>query len=674
MDFITVLYIFIALVLALAVSYYFYFYKTTYPKDKVYKLLFALRALTFFLLTLFFINPKIKNNTYQVLKPNLIIAVDQSQSIPFLKENETVKKVFFSLKGDKNLSDKFNIQSFAFGANVRKSDTVKFSDNQTNISEAVDHFNKLFDKNSALIILSDGNQTNGNDYQYYKSKFPIYALVAGDSALFTDLKISQINHNDFTFSGNHFPVEVFIEYNGKKEVSTIFKVSENGKLLYTVPLKFSTNNKLETLHFELESGKAGVHQFVAEISPFKDEKNLINNRQYISINTLSDQTNILIISSFNHPDLGVLKRSVESNKQHRVEVLIGDGKLLNLKKYQLIIVYQPNASQKLFFENLQKEKVANFIITGGQTDWDFLNKAQLAFHKNNDEQSENYFPYLNNTFEPFIIEGIDFESFPPLLSNSGLISFSSKPQILLYSKVNNVNTSEALMATYNQNNRRGAVLFGSGIWKWRMASFNKNQRFDDFDNLFNNLVQYLAEYESKKQIKVDYKTVLYANEPAEFKVQFFDETKHFDKRGQLDIELSKENSKANTFPLILSENQYYININDLDAGNYNFKIKERQSGFFIEGKFVLLSFPIEHQFINANYSKLKNLTITNKGEAFLLKDYKLLITKLIEENEFKSIEKQTTITSNLIDFKWLFIFVIASATAEWFIRKYRGLI
>lgn len=674
MDFVTVLYVFIAIVLALAVSYYFYFYKTTYPKDKVHKQLFGLRALTFFLLALFFINPKIKKNTYQIQKPNLIIAVDQSQSINFLKESETVKKVFSSLKADKNLSDKFDIQSFAFGASVRESDTVNFDDNQTNISEAVDHFNKLFDKNSALIILSDGNQTSGIDHQYYKSKFPIYALVAGDSALYADLKISQINHNDFTFSGNHFPVEVFVEYNGQNEVNTIFKVSENGKQLYTIPLKFSVNNKSETLHFELESGKAGVHQFVAEISSFKDEKNQLNNRQYFSINTLSDQTNILIISSFNHPDLGVLKRSIESNKQHKVEVLIGDGKLLNLKKYQLIITYQPNSSQKLFFENLQKEKVPNFIITGNQTDWDFLNKAQLVFHKNISDQSENYFPYLNNTFEPFIIEGIYFESFPPLLSNLGAISFSSKPQILLYSKVNNVNTSEVLMATYNQNNRRGAVLFGSDLWKWRMASFNKNQRFDDFDNLFSNLVQYLAEYQSKKQIKADYKTVLYANEPAEFKVQFFDETNHFDKRGQIDIQLTKENSKANTFPLILSENQYYINLNNLDTGNYDFKIKERQSGIFVEGKFVLLNFPIEHQFINANYIKLKNLTTTNKGEAFLLKDYKSLIAKLNEENEFKSIEKKTTLTSNFIDLKWLFLLVIASATAEWFIRKYRGLI
>lgn len=663
-----------ALVLALAVSYYFYFYKTTYPKDKVHKQLFGLRALTFFLLTLFFINPKIKNNTYQVQKPNLILGVDQSQSIPFLKENETVKKVFSSLKADKNLSDKFNIQSFAFGTSVRESDTVKFDDNQTNISEAVDHFNKLFDKNSALIILSDGNQTNGIDYQYYKSKFPIYALVAGDSALYADIKISQINYNNVTFLGNHFPVEVFLDYNGKDEVNTIFKVSENGKLLYTMPLKFSANNKSEILHFELESGKAGAHQYVAEISRLKDEKNLINNRQYFSINTLSDQSNILIISNFNHPDLGALKRSIESNKQHKVEVIIGDGKLLNLKKYQLIIAYQPHVSQKLFFEKLQKEKVATFIITGSQTDWDFLNKAQVAFHKNNSNQTESYFPYLNNTFEPFIIEEIDFETFPPLLSNSGSIRFSSKPQILLYSKVNNINTPEVLMATYNENNRRGAVLFGSDLWKWRMASFNKNQRFDDFDNLFNNLVQYLAEYQSKKQLKVDYKPVLYANEPAEFKVQFFDETNHFDKRGQLEIELSQENSKIKTYPLVLSENQYNINLNDLDAGNYNFKIKERQSGIFIEGKFVLLSFPIEHQFINANYSKLKNLTITNNGDAFLLRDYKSLMTKLIAENEFKSIEKKTTLTSNLIDFKWLFIFVIASATAEWFIRKYCGLI
>ncbi|NCP20379.1 MAG: hypothetical protein GW847_00075 [Zetaproteobacteria bacterium] len=675
MNFITVLLIFLALVLALAISFYFYFYKTTFPKDKVFKQLFILRTLTFFLIALFFINPKIKKNLYTIEKPTLILAVDQSKSISYLKESENIKLAYSSLKADKKLSDKFNIQHFAFGDKIRATDTLKFDDNQTIIYDAIDHLNKLNSKNSALIILSDGNQTNGNDYQYFKAKFPIYTLVAGDTALYADLKINQLNLNDFTFTGNHFPVEAFLQYDGKGAVNTTFKVTENGKLLYSQTLELSENHKSQTLNFQLESGKAGVHQFTATLTPFKNEKNSLNNQKYFSINTLINQSDILIISSFNHPDLGALKRSIESNKQNKVTAYIGDGKLLNLKKYQLVITYQPNASQKLFFENLQKEKIPNFIITGSETDWNFLNTVQQVFHKNSNEQTENYFPNLNNTFEPFIVDGLDFESFPPLLSNIGQLNFSIKPQILLYSKANNSKAQEVLMATYTQNNRRGAVLFGNDFWKWRMASFNKNQNFDAFDKLMNNLVLYLAEYQSKRQIKADYKAVLYANQPAIFKAQFFDETNNFDKRGQLDIQITDEHSKKTTiFPLVLSENQYAISLNELLAGNYNFKIKERQSGVFIEGKFVLLNFPIEQQFSNADYGRLKNLSSNNHGDAYLLKNYKLLSSKLASENEFKSIEKRTTSTRNFIDFKWLFLLVIASASAEWFIRKYRGLI
>ena len=341
----------------------------------------------------------------------------------------------------------------------------------------------------------------------------------------------------------------------------------------------------------------------------------------------------------------------------------------------MIVLYQPTNAQSKLFEKIEKEKLPYFVITGPKTDWQFLNKAQSTFSKSFITQSQDYLPQLNASYTPFVLKDIGFGNFPPLEDFFGNIVFkTSNYQTLLYQKIGNDITQQTLLSTYKRENRRGAVLFGANIWEWRMTSFSGQQNFIAFDNFLNTLIQYLVEIKANKQLIVDYKPVVYSNEPLEFIVNYLDANRKFDSRASLEINITNENTKDKiSYPLALKTNYYYINLSNQEAGDYSFTIKETKSGLSQKGKFTILNFPIEQQFYNANFEKLTSLSESNSGKAFLLNNYTDLKSILLKDNSFKSIETKKVITSNLLSFKWLLLLIIVSAVTEWFIRKIHGL-
>ena len=52
-----------------------------------------------------------------------------------------------------------------------------------------------------IVLISDGNQTIGNAYEFASKQFEqvVFPLILGDSIYHTDLKIQQINVNKYTY-------------------------------------------------------------------------------------------------------------------------------------------------------------------------------------------------------------------------------------------------------------------------------------------------------------------------------------------------------------------------------------------------------------------------------------------------------------------------------------------
>ena len=92
------------------------------------------------------------------------------------------------------------------------------------------------------------------------------------------------------------------------------------------------------------------------------------------------------------------------------------------------------------------------------------------------------------------------------------------------------------------------------------------------------------------------------------------------------------------------------------------------------GSFQILEYNVEQQFLNADIIKLKSIAETSNGIAFFPTQIDEMISTLISDNRFKTIQKSTKNIVPLIDWKYLLGLIALSLFIEWFIRKYNGLI
>lgn len=665
------LYIILAAIVSIAIAAFQYLYKVK-KRSKNDVLLSFLRFLSIFSLFLLLINPQIKSQQLEVVKPKLVVAVDNSSSIKHLKQSDNVKKAVTSIKENKDLQNKFDVSYFSFSDELNENDSLHFNQNKTSITNALSGVKTLFEEDNSVILITDGNQTLGSDYSYFKTKNKIFPIAVGDTIAHEDLKISKLNVNKYSFLNNTFPVEVFVNYNGDNEITSNFTVYKGNSPVFRKALKLSSKNNSERISFDLKATSVGVHNYRAVVSKIPTEKNTINNQKNFSVRVINEQAKVALVSDISHPDLGMLKRSIETNKQRKAEIL-NPSKNIKLKDYQLIIIYQPNNTFKSLFNELENSKSNYLLITGAKTDWNFLNTIQKDFSKNTINQSEEYFPVKNTSYSAFLVDDFDFSDMPPLEAKFGELVFKIPSETLLYQAVNGIQTDKPLLATFDKDSRKGAMLSGEGLWKWRVYSFSKDKSFYNFDSFINKLVQYLSSKKRLSRLDLTYESLVYQNDAIKIDATYFDSNYESDTRANLTLSIKhKETGVLKKYPFRVVGNSYTTSVSDLKTGDYTFSVLVEGQKVQKSGTFKVLDYNIEQQFTHADVKSLKGLAKNTNGSLYHISNIKELLNRFIQNNEIKPIQKSTSKQLSLIDWRWLLGFVVLSLSLEWFIRKYLG--
>jgi hypothetical protein len=665
--------IIVALILSLSISFLQYFYKEKYAvKNTV--LLFCLRSFSIFLLLLLLFNPTINKVELQTIKPVLSVLVDNSQSILFLKENKNIVSCIQSIKNDPEIEKRFDVIEFSFGNKLNKIDSLSFTDTQTNISEAISSQNQLYSNRIApIILLTDGNQTIGTAFEFTDSNQKIFPVVFGDTIQYTDLKIEQLNVNKFSYLKNKFPVEVLLNYQGKKRISSQFSIYNNGTSLFSKKIQFSPTNNSKTILTNLTSNKKGLQYYTASIKEIKGEKNIKNNTKKFSVEVIDEQTKVLILTSVLHPDLGSLKKSIESNQQRSVDIFSIDKFKKEINDYQLVILYQLNKK----FNNIIKEvKLKNknyLLISGTNTNWDFINNQQLNITKNHLNSIENYEAIFNNSYLSFAQKDIGFNQFPPLKDKFGEIAISKEHQTLLYQQINGIKSNQPLLVTFDENSHKSGVLFGEGIWKWRATSFLSENSFYNFDQFIGDLVQYLASNKKRNRLDSNIEALYSTNSNINISAFYRDKNYKFDTRASLEITVTNTDTKKTlTSPFRLINDSYQTILENLNSGVYNYKIAVLDQPLNIKGQFTIKKEQIEQQFTNANFNKLFKIADRTGGELYFKNEVTKLKKALLNDKSFYTTQEKKIVAKQLIDWKWILVLIISSFTLEWFLRKYLG--
>ena len=677
MDSDNLLYIILAGILALFLALFQYWFSA---KQKGTQLMFYafLRFLSIFSLLVLLINPKFEQVSYINEKPNLVIVADDSESVTFLKQDSSAIQILNELTNNDELKQRFKIDAYTFGNGLKALDSLSFTAKQTNLSSVFNELSQVYKNTTApTLIITDGNQTYGNDYEFVSQDYdqPIFPIILGDTITYADLRIQQLNVNKYAYLKNRFPVEVILTYNGNDNVTSRFIVKSGSSNVYSKSISFSKERNSQILNFDLPANRVGVRSYSAQIIPMDIEKNVANNTKAFAVEVIDQKTNVAIVSDILHPDLGALKKSIESNEQRSVTFLKPTIDIAALDDYQLVILYQPNRKFKAIYQAIETSDINHFTITGTATDWNFLGNVFSYFDKDQTNQNDEFQAILNSGYNAFIVENLKFNSYPPLKSSFGDVEFSSTVETILYKKIGNIETEQVLLATLETGEKRQAFLFGEGIWKWRAQSYLNSKSFNDFDDFVGKLIQYLASNKRRNRLSLNYDSFYDGSNAVKISAQFFDDNYEFDNRGSLNISLKDMTSgESRTLPFILTGTNYEVDLSSLSASEYTFTVAVANENLKQSGSFTILDFNVEQQFLNADVTKLQRLAKNSAGKAYFITNTDSLVSQLISDTRFVTIQKSTKKVVPLIDWKYLLALIALSLAIEWFMRKYNGLI
>ncbi|MDC7993599.1 vWA domain-containing protein [Altibacter sp. HG106] len=672
----TVLYIVIAGVSSMALALFMYGYRSKYPSSLAWTF-GVLRFLTLFALFLLLINPSFKNTELRLEKPKLPVLLDNSSSVAYLENDSLVETLVQDLQRNEALNDRFEVVYYRFGNTLEPLDSLSFSEENTQITKALESLQETFRNQTApTILLSDGNQTLGSDYEFIsvRENQPVYPLILGDSLQSADLRIERLNSNRYAFLKNDFPVEAIITYNGEGQTTNSFTVSQGNAVVFQRSIAFSETENTATLTFTLPATRVGIQAYTAQIAPLPNEQNTVNNQKQFAVEVIDQATNILVVHTLVHPDLGALRKAIASNEQRSVTFASPSEALATLGEYQLVILYQPNRRFQEVYEALESSKQNTWTLTGAETDWNFLNRTQTQFQKETTYQDETVSGSFNPNYGTFTVEDLGFSDFPPLQTTFGELSVTIPHEVLLQQQVSGFDTGSAMLSTWDDNGRRGALWDGEGFWRWRAQSYLNSDSFQPFDTFMGQMIQYLASNNRRSRLEVSHESFYYSNQRIQLTAQYFDNTYQFDGQASLQISVTHEaTNRVTTFPMLLTNNYYVVDLNSLAPGTYDYTVQVQGENIARSGRFTIIDFQVEQQFGNANVTKLQRLATHTGGVSFYASEYNRLIDNLLADKRYRTIQKSIEKTVPLIDWYYLLLIIALTLSAEWFIRKYNGL-
>ena len=652
------------------------------------RILMALRFLSFFTIAFLLLSPFIRNLKKITKNPIIISAWDNSGSMVATKDSlkiaNEISQVRDAIRND--LDATYSVVEYSFGESTNATEGLNFSEKKSDYSDIVtsianNHFNENI---GAVIIAGDGIYNQGKNPINVISEvnFPIYTIGFGDTAKVVDSRIQNIQVNRTSFSGNRFPVEIEVQFSKLKGKPLKLSVSQNNKELSSIIVTPPNENYFFTTEFILEAGNPGLKHFAVQIETVQNERNKKNNHSGFVINVLENKQKILILSDGSHPDIGAIKNTLDLQKTYEVSVFTEEPYPANLSEYNLLVLNQLPSSGKSVAEiikNAEGSKLPILFIVGNKTFLPQLNAlVQGATIKPLAGSGEESQATINSTYATFKLSD-DFKEllpkFPPL--QVPFADYELEPEFtpLFYQKIINIETSKPLIATGNLNGRKTGFIFGEGIWRWRLYDYYVNQSQARFNELVNQLVQYLALRENEDNFILDFKPVYTEIDDVVLTAEVYNDAFERLTSEEVNIEIQNTNGDKFNFTFDVQGEKYYLNSGKLPTGDYTFSAEVilGNETFNETGSFTIVPVTLENVITRANHNLLFQLANQSGGNFYLPVSVDQLISDLRNNKQLKPTSYFQEIVYELLNLRWLFFVFLILLSVEWFLRKFWGI-
>lgn len=653
--------------------------------SKWFMAIFRMMAIT--IISFLLLNPLIKTTSRYSEKPVILFAQDNSMSIVAIGDSAVYKQEY--IESLNTLFDQvevnYKIDKYTFGEKIDADFNIDYLDKQTDISNLFDEISERYSHKNigGLIVASDGIYNRGVNPVYSSDKFsfPVYTIALGDTNLQKDIIINKVNYNRIAYLGNEFPIEIIVNGNKCKGSSAKVTVIKDDTIKYRKSIKFDSDNHFETLKLNLLATEPGLQKYKIRISTIDNEVTIVNNVQDIYIDILEGRQKILILANSPHPDITALKEAILSNKNYEVEYFSVEDFDKSIQAYNMVILHglpsMENTVQKLL-SDIEDNQLPVLYILSKQTLLPLFNRLKSGLTLIGENMIYNEAtPVVNESFPLFNLSESTIETskqFPPLISPYG--SFKLQPSVnnLFFQGIGSIDTEEPLLVLNQTLDSKTGIILGTGIWKWRLNNFSRQGNHDAFNEIINKTLQYLSLKLDKSYFRVFSKNDFLENENIEFDAEVYNES--YELINDPEVTLTITDVDGNKYPYVFNKTSdaYFLNSGSLPPGNYSYlaRVKIGDKLLNESGEFSIKTLIIENINTQANHNLLYKLAEDNDGEMIYPNQLDKLASLINQREDIKTITYTQKRYSELLNFPWILILILALLTTEWFMRKRAG--
>lgn len=664
----------------------FFYYKK--QKDRfestwLYRLVTTLRGLGIFTLLLLLLGIVVKSTQYESQKPIFISLIDDSTSMRNYKDSTSIlKKVKeFERKIETELGDKFDVKTFSF-SEILQSKKVEFSGQKTNVSSALQEIYELyFNQNvGGVSIVSDGNFNEGSSPISIakKMKFvPFFNVGTGDTILKKDLSIKNVGVNNVAFLGNDFPVEVDVEAtdfpNGKTNVS----IFSGNNLIQSKGIQFAEDRQsIQTISFLMNASSLGIQKYRVEVGELSDESTTKNNSSIFYVDVIDSRRKVLILANAPHPDISAIKSTLEKDEKTKVTSKLFNKWSGDATQFDLVVLFHPDRKFLPLNDELVNKKTPVLYVLSANSRRNFVDELQLNANYPFGSKLDYTQAGLNSKFQLFSTsESTEkmLPKFPPILVPFGELKTAGMDDFLVQ-RIGTVQKKSPIFSLGTINNRKVGLIFGEGLWKWKLTNYQLAKNTEAFDEVIGKTTQFLVVKKNNDALKITMPKRISSKEDVLVQAEFYNANFELINTPKISFELRNDKEETFNFEFSEREKDYSLLLNGLKSGVYEWTAQTSfdGKGFSKKGTFVVEENTIEQIATNADFSVLRQLAKESQGGFATLGTSSGLISQIKKRDDLTSVAYEKETFKGLIDYKWLFFLAILLFGLEWFLRRWNG--
>ncbi|BDD08394.1 hypothetical protein FUAX_08260 [Fulvitalea axinellae] len=655
--------------------------KTMHWSAKANWLMAGCRFFVVSLMVFLLMDPVMKQSVRYVEKPELIVAIDNSESVRNYADSATLSAKMKALsEWESRLSDDYDIHYRTLSGDGSKG-KVDFDKKETDLSSLFSGIDNDFEGNkiAGVVLLSDGIYNKGFNPVFRKSHYPVHVVPVGDTIAKPDLRIRNLRHNKVAYEGNLFRITAEVEQDRLPGKRTEALVRLGGKVLARKALDLEGEGQFQEVHFDLSADSSGLRRYRVELRPVDGEFTLRNNTASAYVEVISGKRKVLVMAQSAHPDIKAIRSVIESNQNYETDLWFAGRSQLPEEKYDLLVLHRLPASRQSLNSAveayLRKHKDTPRLFVGGtKTDYRKLSSLNDAMDiRAGIDRMDEVTAVFNPKFTEFNFDPDQktaLAGLPPLSVPFGTYNLKTGAKVVAYQRVGKVVTDRPLIVVSESGTKTG-VITGEGFWRWDLHEKFDGESVGASKGMLNKLAGLLGNKEDKRQFKVYPERREYDfPESVVFDTEFYNQLFEpvYGKKISLSLRNSTDSVSRYSFVTSPSNNRYRVS--GLEPGSYRYtaSLKSEGKDYRVNGRFTIKENNVEATGTTADHNLLRKMAGVSGGQVF---------SEVSQIAEFKPEGVKGTVRVResflpLVNLVSLFVLLMALLSFEWFLRKYLG--